>query len=701
MDRWQPYLYEPDRQSKNLPPPAAFNPKAVTMASRMPPSPKKKQEGPLVDFNKHPDSYLILPYGNTDAKPMHRKTKIFVKVARWIQLVFRVATLLGAVGALLCSIFIRGAQDTEGYIMRIPPGVDIVVCLYAIYHLIRNAKSRPAASSASYHFFALVTDAGFVPFYVFTVLMSRRNSDMEAGEVGRWRTMFPTDEETNKILFTTWMTATVVAGLHVASLFLDLYLVIVFRKISKLPPDMNPLEDNLTSRRKSKHKHKNSSVSAITALTGDKEKRFSNQSTVVGDRMSQADPLISKNVPSPEKNQVAFLHTRTNSETTYSPHTPHSARQSRERFSMYSQPPSARQSRRELNHRDDLYRRDDIDDGETLAQRKSFLAQQANIKRHSRNDSYATLASKQEFYTPPTTAQTDKLEATGDLSLVRNSRENLQTDNWYVHPEKEDERGQEEHYPAPAPKQSMFASKNGYNTLSPYDDVSDLEDELEKPMMPQPLRMNPPTPPPVMATPPRAVATPPRTMAFDEKRTTPPRNLQRTQTANSMSADSAFSRPDSSSGTPKTRYYGDLHAATQGIRNNNSANNSPSTSPSKGSFRNQPNHLPSATKQYAVNTPPKPKKDYVSNSPFSLSKKSYTSVRRTGEANYSPVKGQSPRVVSRSGIDYMNPYEFDDSDLGTPGRRRDVSGKIAEEGRGGMGAEGWKGMTYRKVSGAV
>ena len=98
-----------------------FNPRAVTMASRMPPPPpKKKQEGPLIDFNQHPDSYLILPYGNTNAKPMHKNTKIFINIGRWTQLAFRVATLLGAVGVLLCSIFIRGAQDTEGYIMRIP-----------------------------------------------------------------------------------------------------------------------------------------------------------------------------------------------------------------------------------------------------------------------------------------------------------------------------------------------------------------------------------------------------------------------------------------------------------------------------------------------------------------------------------------------------------------------------------------------------
>lgn len=120
MGRWQPYLYSaPERQSMNDVP-NTFNPKAVTMASRMPPPPKKKQDGPLVDFNKHPDSYLLLPYGKTDAKPMSPKTKLWIKIARWTQLFFRVCSLLGAVGLLLCAIFIRGAQDTEGWIMRIP-----------------------------------------------------------------------------------------------------------------------------------------------------------------------------------------------------------------------------------------------------------------------------------------------------------------------------------------------------------------------------------------------------------------------------------------------------------------------------------------------------------------------------------------------------------------------------------------------------
>jgi hypothetical protein len=138
VGRYQPYLYDAQLDHSN------FNPKAVTMASRLPPPPpRKKQEGPLIEFNKHPDSYLILPYGNTNVKPMHKKTKIFVKVARWIQLAFRVCTLLGAVGVLLCGIFIRGATDTEGYIMRIPVRYNEVLRIH-----LANARS-PASTSSS------------------------------------------------------------------------------------------------------------------------------------------------------------------------------------------------------------------------------------------------------------------------------------------------------------------------------------------------------------------------------------------------------------------------------------------------------------------------------------------------------------------------------------------------------------------------
>lgn len=481
------------------------------------------------------------------------------------------------------------------------------------------------------------------------------------------------------MLQTAWLTATSVAGLHCASLFLDLYLVLIFRKIARLPPDMNPLEENLTSRRKMKHKHKNSSISAITPLTQD-EKRFSAQSSntnITGNRNSQADTLIAHEIPSPERKTMSFMHTRTNSDMAYSPHTPNSARQSRERFSMYSQPPSARHSRADLNRREDLHRRDE-DDNETLAQRKSFLAQQA-IKRASRPNSFVTNSSKQDFYTPPTTAE--KQDTAGDISL-QNNREALQSDNWFVHEGQDDT--EDERYAAPKP--SLFPSKKqGYNTVSMDDDVSD--DDFDPPMMPQPLRMNPPTPPP--------------TKSFHEARSTPPSKLTRNQTITSLSSEATFSRSPTRA-SAKSRYYGDLKAATQGIRGGSPAN-SPGASPTKSGFT--PNSLPSSARQYTTNSPAAPK---IQNVPFSLDKKSFASVRKTGETGYIPVKGHSPRVISRSGVDYEGGSYFDDSDLGTPGRRRDVSGKIAEEGRGGVAdlASRWGGMkdhglTYRKVSGVA
>ena len=78
---------------------------------------------------------------------------------------------------------------------------------------------------------------------------------------------------------------------------------------------------------------------------------------------------------------------------------------------------------------------------------------------------------------------------------------------------------------------------------------------------------------------------------------------------------------------------------------------------------------------------------------------------------YTPVRSESPRVVSRTGVDFeglgAGGYEFDEAfDLGARGGggRRDVSGKVAEEGRGGVGVMGrWGagGLVYRKVSGVV
>lgn len=120
MGSGQPYLYDPPTLDSD--PYKGFNPKAVTMASQMPARQQPKHDGPLLNVNRHPDSYIVLPYGKTDAKPMSPRVKASVKWTRWIQLVFRVLQLVGAGGILICVICVRGAADTEGWILRIPVG---------------------------------------------------------------------------------------------------------------------------------------------------------------------------------------------------------------------------------------------------------------------------------------------------------------------------------------------------------------------------------------------------------------------------------------------------------------------------------------------------------------------------------------------------------------------------------------------------
>ena len=120
MGKEPPFLYSSPSKYSVVEPYHEFNPKAFTQASRMPPMTKPKRDGPLVDFNKHPDSYLILPYGNINVKAMSLKTKTRVKYARQLQLAFRVLQLVLAIGLLVCAICIRGTKGTEGWILRIP-----------------------------------------------------------------------------------------------------------------------------------------------------------------------------------------------------------------------------------------------------------------------------------------------------------------------------------------------------------------------------------------------------------------------------------------------------------------------------------------------------------------------------------------------------------------------------------------------------
>jgi hypothetical protein len=120
-----PYLYTVASQQDSVPS-YDFDPKAVTrasyysLASATTSSPRPKQVGPLMDFNKHPDSYMIVPSARPNVQPMHPNTKQRIIGARWTQFVLRLLQMLCAVGALICVIIVRGVDDVQGWILRIP-----------------------------------------------------------------------------------------------------------------------------------------------------------------------------------------------------------------------------------------------------------------------------------------------------------------------------------------------------------------------------------------------------------------------------------------------------------------------------------------------------------------------------------------------------------------------------------------------------
>jgi hypothetical protein len=131
MGGGQPYLYGPPERYNQWDPYNGFNPKAVSHASLAPKPQLPKQEGPLINFNRHPDSYFLAPSGQTDVKPMHPSTKKRVAFGRRAQLAFRCLQLIGSVGLVVAVICVKNTKNTEGWIIRLPVSISIN-CLYFI-----------------------------------------------------------------------------------------------------------------------------------------------------------------------------------------------------------------------------------------------------------------------------------------------------------------------------------------------------------------------------------------------------------------------------------------------------------------------------------------------------------------------------------------------------------------------------------------
>ncbi|KAI2635257.1 hypothetical protein GGS21DRAFT_490470 [Xylaria nigripes] len=261
----QPYMYDSDRRDSRSPE-KPFDPKAVTRASWEVKPKKPKKDGPLVSFNRHPDAHVVLTGRTFNFRPMSETTKWWIKWTRYMQIVLRALELILSAGLLALTVLITEIPPLTNWILRISSAVIVGCCAYAILHLVRPARARPPASSAAYQLFAGITDLAVLPFYAFGATAALKDS-------GSWVTILSDATLLPMLIKTEYCGLLTAIGLHVVSIGLSIYLGLMFKRIVNMPPDMNPLESNLTSRRT--HKRNKSSVASEYTYMSESPKRFS------------------------------------------------------------------------------------------------------------------------------------------------------------------------------------------------------------------------------------------------------------------------------------------------------------------------------------------------------------------------------------------------------------------------------------------
>ncbi|KAK6330461.1 hypothetical protein TWF696_003352 [Orbilia brochopaga] len=256
-----------------------FNPKAVQNAAQQPSAPRQLPTGPFIDAV--PTNKYHIPAGMSLEKHLKRQADIQIarrtiralKASRWIMLAARLLQLFAAIGLVGLLIILRGMDYINGWIMRVPPAVAIVHVMYAIYHNMRDPKARPPKSSANYALFAAASDCCLIPFYAFIALWTwQQHQQMIADPLNNdnWVTVFDkTNTDLSQLLvFIVFCIACSGGGLMVFTVILGMFIAIVFRRISHLPPDMNPLDNStytsLTARPSSKRFSKSSNSSEET-----------------------------------------------------------------------------------------------------------------------------------------------------------------------------------------------------------------------------------------------------------------------------------------------------------------------------------------------------------------------------------------------------------------------------------------------------
>lgn len=99
------------------------------------------------------------------------------------------------------------------------------------------------------------------------------------------------------------------AAMHAVSLCVSIWLGLMFRRIANMPPDMNPLEPNLTSRTKYHKRNKSSVATSYTAISEDSRRL----STPLEDYRSSGAPYETLSRPP----SIPFMHTRAGSRDSF------------------------------------------------------------------------------------------------------------------------------------------------------------------------------------------------------------------------------------------------------------------------------------------------------------------------------------------------------------------------------------------------
>ena len=428
--------------------------------------------------------------------------------------------------------------------------------------------------------FSLIMDVGFIPLYVFIAVITLHTEELAVDTKadgssinGRWSTFFGEERDTDLVLFVVFYTACALAGLHLLSTSIDLWLIVLFRKISNLPPDMNPLEDNLTSRRSMKHKHKNSELTLNSELSEIDRKKMAHLS---GSTLNVGNQSRSSLVKGPEERVVLFGHSRTGSNTdlAFSPHNPESARWSRHQFDgqqgTYQEACTSPRSRYEVRADGKLQVRTRGSHSPTKSNRSSVIStlNMNSAAPYSASRESVVLDDNMEsprtatFTTARTGSPAAPNAAPTQQAVEAQQQKTLLNDNWYVLEDDHSDVGSPSRHHTPALAGPPVPRKDGYHAIGgDYDHHDSFVPQHSA--VPQPLAMHPPTPPMPQEEIEEYYADPDHGV---DRRPTTASNATATSSLYSESAPSLMSAKNGSSGTPKGKYYGNLAAATRGVR---------------------------------------------------------------------------------------------------------------------------------------